>query len=97
MRTELESSLLKSYEYDGAAEILTLEFQEGNALYDYLEFTAQDFTDFLAAKSKGKHFLKVIKPNFQCEKRPLEENEDAQKPGEQQDNRDRSPSRRRDG
>lgn len=78
MRTEIESSLIKSYEYDGATEILTLELHKANALYDYLEFTAQDFTDFLAAESKGKHFLKVIKPGFKCEKRLLEENENAE-------------------
>lgn len=77
MRTEVESKLLKWWEYNVQTQILTVAFLRGG-IYNYLEFTPADLAEFQAAESKGKHFLKKIKPNFACEKLPPEENEDGQ-------------------
>lgn len=76
---EFESELLKPpAQYDEEKQILTLEFKRGGK-YEYAEFTPQDWADFVAAESKGRHFLKVIKPHFACTRLPLEENEDGEK------------------
>jgi hypothetical protein len=72
MRTPLESGLLKSFAYDAEKQILMLQFQRGGC-YEYSEFTPQDMAAFEVAESKGKHFLREIKPKFACKKLPAEE------------------------
>jgi|HubBroStandDraft_1064217.scaffolds.fasta_scaffold00161_20 hypothetical protein len=80
---EFHSELLKAPAlYDEAKQILTLEFQRGGK-YEYLEFTPDDWAAFAASDSKGRHFLKVIKPHFACSKLPEEESTDGEKSGEQ--------------
>jgi frataxin-like iron-binding protein CyaY len=74
-----ESGLLKSPAvYDAEKQVLTLEFNRGGK-YNYSEFTPQDWAEFIAADSKGKHFLRVIKPKFACTKLPPEETPDGAK------------------
>jgi KTSC domain len=74
-----ESSMLKSPAfYDPETQVLTLEFARGQK-YNYLEFTPQDWADFVSAVSKSSHFLHVIKPRFACVKLPPEEKPDAEK------------------
>ena len=70
---QFESGLLKSPAvYDAKRAVLTLEFNRGGK-YNYSEFTPQDWAEFVAAESKGKYFLRVIKPKFACSKLPPEE------------------------
>jgi hypothetical protein len=74
-----ESGLLKSpAKYEAEKQVLTLEFNRGGR-YNYAEFTPADWADFIAADSKGKHFLRVIKPKFACAKLPPEEMPDVAK------------------
>ncbi len=59
--------------YDPATETLELEFKsrtqgEPGTLYHYSHFTQADYDAFMAAESKGSHFLKNVKTKFQCAK-----------------------------
>jgi KTSC domain len=76
-----ESALLTSPAvYDEQKQIITLEFRGGQK-YNYQDFTPQDWAEFAAAESKGKHFLRVIKPKFVCTKLPPEEKTSAEETG----------------
>jgi KTSC domain len=62
-----------SYGYDPATYTLEIEFKarkegEPNKVYHYLNVSEEEFNRFNTAKSKGSHFLKVIKPRFECKK-----------------------------
>lgn len=57
--------------YDPATETLELEFAsrkegEPSKLYHYHDFTPADYDAFVAAESKGSHFMKHVKPVFKC-------------------------------
>jgi KTSC domain len=59
--------------YDAEARILEIEFasrKEGQpaTLYHYHNVAQEDFDAFMAAESKGSHFIKFIKPKFECVK-----------------------------
>jgi hypothetical protein len=57
--------------YNATTKTLELAFASKKAgekerVYHYTPFTAADWEAFQAAKSKGSHFLKQIKPAFRC-------------------------------
>lgn len=59
--------------YDAEAQILEIEFKsrkedQPTTLYHYHNVTLEDFEAFMAAESKGSHFINVIKPKFKCVK-----------------------------
>ena len=59
--------------YDAETKTLEIEFAsrkegEPGTLYHYHGFAAEDYDAFLAAESKGSHFIKNVKPLFQCTK-----------------------------
>jgi hypothetical protein len=59
--------------YDPATQVLEIEFKsrkegEPNKLYHYIPVTQKHYDDFMAAESKGSHFIKNIKPIFACTK-----------------------------
>jgi hypothetical protein len=68
MRTEIKSSLLKSYVYDKDKKILEVEFLKNGRVYRYSNVTPEEFDALLAAESFGSHFLKNIKPSHPCER-----------------------------
>jgi hypothetical protein len=41
---------------------VTFKNKSGGSTYEYPNFTADQFAEFLAADSKGSHFIKQIKP-----------------------------------
>lgn len=64
---------MSGYAYDAATQTLEISFKsrkegEADKVYHYSTFTAEDFAAFLAAESKGSHFLRIIKPKFPCKK-----------------------------
>jgi KTSC domain len=59
--------------FDPATETLEIEFKsrkpdQPNTLYQYTPVSQADYDAFMAAESKGSHFIKVIKPGFACKK-----------------------------
>ena len=65
------------YAWDAATETLEIAFVSRKAgepekIYHYTPFKKEDFDAFMAAESKGSHFLKTIKPGFRCEKQEPE-------------------------
>jgi hypothetical protein len=59
--------------YDPEAEILEIEFKsrkEGGegTLYHYHNVSPEEYAAFMAAESKGSHFIKSIKPTKKCVK-----------------------------
>lgn len=54
------SALIKTTTYDTQSNKLTVEFNNGK-LYDYEDFSNESYQEFLAAESKGKHFLSKIR------------------------------------
>jgi hypothetical protein len=81
MRTEVKSSLLKSVSYDPANRILEIEFkpktgEQDGKIYRYNGVSQETYDKFSAAESKGRAFLKDIKPAHSCTR--VKEKEDAQ-------------------
>lgn len=62
-RKELKSGVIKSVGYNEEEQVLELEFNNG-AVWQYFEFTIDDWNNFNAAESKGKYFLENIKGKF---------------------------------
>lgn len=67
-RTPVTSSQIASIGHNAATNELDIEFKPfkpkpdvANSVYRYQNFTAEQFRDFLAAESKGKHFGATIK------------------------------------
>lgn len=68
-RAEVKSSLLASIGYDPATELLEVEFKNGpSRIYQYSGIKPETFSELMAAKSIGSHFLKVIKPSYSCKR-----------------------------
>lgn len=61
--TPCNSSAIKGFVYDPAAQTLYLQFTTGNT-YAYPEFSNDNFAAFQAAESKGKHYGQHIKGKF---------------------------------
>jgi KTSC domain len=70
-RSPVDSNLLKNAGYDAHAQILEVEFPRGG-VYQYLGFPQEKWEAFNAAESKGKYYLKEIKPVHACKKVPDE-------------------------
>lgn len=71
--TDVVSSQVAAIGHDSATSTLAVQFpskaeKTGN-LYHYSNFTAEDYAAFLAAESKGSHFIHQIKK--QPEKYPF--------------------------
>lgn len=58
-----ESSTVKSTKYDIDSQILTIEFNNGNA-YEYYKFTETDWNSLKDAESIGKHLNAHVKGKF---------------------------------
>ena len=72
---------MTGYAYDPKTETLEISFQsrkanEPDPVYHYTPFKQADFDAFMAAESKGSHFLRVVKPGFKCEKQQPEKKTD---------------------
>ncbi len=61
--TKVESTTLLSLAYDGAREILQLEFRS-RAIYHYYGVPAAVHKALLCAPSKGSYFNRVIRGRF---------------------------------
>lgn len=59
----LESTLLESAAYDGALQILFLQFRD-HALYNYYEVPADVYDELLNAPSKGKYFNSRVRGRY---------------------------------
>ena len=55
-----ESALIKSTTYDVINNTLSVEFNN-EKVYEYKDFSAESYNEFLSAESKGKHFLSKIR------------------------------------
>lgn len=63
--TEVQSSQVAAIGHDAATNTLAIQFpsktDKPGSLYHYANFTAEDYAEFLAAESKGSHFIHKIK------------------------------------
>lgn len=66
----VESSQIAAIGHDPETNTLAIQFPvkerylpAKGSLYHYDNFTAEDFAAFLAAPSKGSHFIRTIKAN----------------------------------
>jgi hypothetical protein len=71
--TSVESSQVAAIGHDAETNTLAIQFpgkgDRAGSPYHYSNFTADDFAAFLAAESKGSHFIHQIKN--QAEKFPF--------------------------
>lgn len=73
-RTPVESKTgMCGIGYDPEEQILEIEFKsrkegEPGTLYHYREFSQEAYDAFVAAESKGSHFIKHVKPKYNCTK-----------------------------
>ena len=72
-RIAVKSSLLKAIAYDPEKQVLEVEFlpnKEGDCgkVYQYTGFPLEAWQAWSKAESIGKHFLKEIKPKYECKK-----------------------------
>jgi KTSC domain-containing protein len=63
----LDSKMFLSVAYDATPRILYLRFRSGD-VYRYFQFFQDDYQHFLAAESKGRHFLNHIRERFPYER-----------------------------
>lgn len=67
-RTAITSKTgMTGFAFDAAIETLEVSFkgkreEDPDRVYQYAPFTPEQFEAFVAAESKGSHFLKSIKP-----------------------------------
>lgn len=61
-RKPVKSSQIKSVGYNANSNTLEIEFANGGTVYQYANFSPDDFKALMAAESIGSHFHKVIKP-----------------------------------
>ena len=64
----IESKLLTSAAYDGESRILYLRFRSHGDVYRYFAFPPEQYEQFLAAESRGRHFLANIRNHFHYER-----------------------------
>jgi hypothetical protein len=82
IRIAVRSNLIASHAYDAETQTLELELLRKSkpaVVYQYTPFTPARYQEFLDAESKGKHFLKEIRPDASLKVKRLEEQPDAQK------------------
>jgi hypothetical protein len=63
----LESKMFLSLAYDAKQNILYLPFRSAD-VYRYLQFSQDDYRQFLNAESKGRHSLSNIRNCFPYER-----------------------------
>jgi hypothetical protein len=63
----LDSKMFLSVAYDATQRILYLRFRSGD-VYRYFQFFQDDYHHFIAAESKGRHFLDHIRERFPYER-----------------------------
>lgn len=63
--TQCDSSLIKAYEFDFDASILTIVFKSTNEVRHYTGFPPELFWEFEESESKGKFFNAKIKAQFE--------------------------------
>lgn len=61
--TLVESSTIAAIGYDETLKVLVIRFKQGGA-YKYADVTPEDHAALMSAESKGKYFLKHIKPKY---------------------------------
>lgn len=85
--TPVQSSQIHSIGYDPASSTLVIQFPrkgdsgpEPGSKYSYSNFTQEDYDAFMAAESKGSHFIKNIKnkDQYPYQKLVLEEAQEQQ-------------------
>ena len=64
----IESKLLSAVTYDAEHSILYLRFRESGDVYRYFEFPPEEYTQLLAAESRGRYFLIHIRSHFRYER-----------------------------
>ena len=62
--TPISSTTLVSVEYDGARELLELEFCS-RAIYQYFGVPAEVHSGLLSSSSKGAYFNEIIRNRYQ--------------------------------
>jgi hypothetical protein len=80
IRIAVRSNLIASHAYDADTQTLELELlrkSKPTVVYQYTPFTPARYQEFLDAESKGKHFLKEIRPDASLKVKRLEEQPDA--------------------
>jgi hypothetical protein len=60
-RSEVNSSSIASIGYDRKRCELEIEFRSSGNVYRYFEVPMEEFTEFLAAESKGTYLNQVFK------------------------------------
>jgi hypothetical protein len=63
----LESKMFLSAAHDAESHILYLRFRSGD-VYQYFEFPADQYHEFLKAESHGRYFLSYIRDHFRFER-----------------------------
>ncbi len=63
----LESKMFFSVAYDADTRILYLRFRSSD-VYQYFQFSEDNYQQFLRAESKGRHFLRNIRNCFPYER-----------------------------
>lgn len=63
----LESKMFISTAHDPESSVLYLRFQSGD-VYRYFGFSAEQYTDFLNAESRGRYFLSHIRDRFRYDR-----------------------------
>lgn len=54
--------------YYESGKLLVVEFRESGSIYEYSNFSAADWADFIAADSLGEYYNTYIKGNYPCER-----------------------------
>lgn len=72
-RQPVESKLVVSYGYDKATRTLEIELKshkegQANKVYHYFNVSEEEFNRFNRAESHGSHYLKFIRPCFECKR-----------------------------
>jgi hypothetical protein len=64
----IESKLLSAVAYDAEHSMLYLRFRDSGDVYRYFEFPPEQYTQLLAAESRGRYFLTHIRNEFRYER-----------------------------
>ena len=62
------SKLLSAVAYDAEHSMLYLRFRDSGDVYRYFEFPPEQYTQMLAAESRGRYFLAHIRNQFRYER-----------------------------
>jgi len=60
-RLAVASNTIRSIGYDGCRRELEVEFLESGDVYQYFDVSAEEYTEFMAADSKGTYLNLVFK------------------------------------